>query len=69
MKTLTNIIIACLLIMTASCSKKADEPQQCKTCAARQGPEGTTIETKEVCTDDEEAAFKRTYVEFTVACE
>ena len=65
-----KFFIAALILVATACSKKAEEPKkECKTCIARQGIEGTTIETREVCTDDDEDSFKQEYIEFSVSCE
>lgn len=72
MKRILNTICAVLLLVlaisAAACSKKADDQNTCKTCKALgAGPDQQTIQ-KEVCTPEEEQAFRNANASREITC-
>jgi hypothetical protein len=54
-----------LLLSFSHCKKENDT--NCKTCTATAN--GQIRETKQVCTDEEETAFRRVHLDASVSCQ
>jgi glutaminase len=57
-KNVSSLLLAAVALTVSQCAKKKDDANACKTCKAlAAGPDQPTIQ-KEVCTSEEEEAFR-----------
>jgi uncharacterized lipoprotein YehR (DUF1307 family) len=70
MKVIAAILFTAIAISNTGCGKKEEVPAQaCKTCKAfGAGIDGQTIQ-KEVCTPEEEKAFRNEHTGVEISCQ
>lgn len=68
LKIISSVLFAAVTLTVIQCTKKKDETNTCKICKAlAQGPDQQTIQ-KEVCTPEEEQAFRNANPGREISC-
>lgn len=68
-KMIAFLLFACIITASFNCGKKEEVPQDCKTCKAYGAGVDQGTVTKQVCTSEDEAAFRSQYTGREISCQ